>query len=441
VSDVASPSSSPAPPSARIPRTVLSLYTGAGGLDYGLEAAGFEIVGCVEKDVDARLTIKASRPDWPLARLRDIADYAPSELLSELSLEEGSVGILAAGPPCQPFSKAGWWYRDSARLEDPRAETLAMLMDVAEEVQPHVLLIENVTSLSMSGREEVVGFIRERLDAMNGALGTGYVLHSLKLNAVDFGVAQRRERLFLYATRDGCRLKTPKPTHGSNCGNPHRDAWDALGDEAPEDLDDLTMKGKWAKLLPTIPEGKNYLWHTSRGGGSELFGYRTRYWSFLLKLAKDLPSWTLPASPGPATGPFHWSSRRLSRHELMQLQTFPEDVEIKGSYISAHRQLGNAVPSALAERIGRLVLESVEGEAFERPLSLAVAHRSGRPDPEAVMNVPRKFLEEHSGPHDDHPGEGMGPGAQARDLREKPAKDSATPSELQNRAESNRRPA
>lgn len=401
-----------------MPRTVLSLYTGAGGLDYGLEAAGFEIVGCVEKDVDARLTIKANRPDWPLARLRDIADYAPSELLSELSLKEGSVGILAAGPPCQPFSKAGWWYRDSARLEDPRAETLTMLMDVAEELQPHVLLIENVTSLSMSGREEVVSFIRERLQAMNGALGTGYVLHSLKLNAVDFGVAQKRERLFLCATREGLRLEAAEPTHGPDRGQPHRDAWDALGDETPDDLDDLAMKGKWADLLPSIPEGKNYLWHTSRGGGEELFGYRTRFWSFLLKLAKDLPSWTLPASPGPATGPFHWSSRKLSRYELMRLQTFPKNVEIRGSYLSAHRQLGNAVPSALAERIGRLVLESVDGEVFKDPLSLAVAHRSGRPDPEPVMDVSKKFLEEHSGPHDDHPGEGKGPGAQARELRE-----------------------
>ncbi len=415
----------PNQPTGPIPRTVLSLYTGAGGLDYGLEAAGFKIVGCVEKEVDARLTIKASRPDWPLARLRDIADYAPSELLSEFSLEEGSVGILAAGPPCQPFSKAGWWYRDAARLNDPRAETLTMLMDVAEEVQPHILLIENVTSLSMSGREEVVDFIRDRLDAINSTLGTSYVLHTLKLNAVDFGVAQRRERLFLCAVRDGRRVEAPQPTHGPGRRDPYRDAWDALGDEAPDDPDDLAMKGKWADLLPTIPEGKNYLWHTSRGGGNDLFGYRTRFWSFLLKLAKDLPSWTLPASPGPATGPFHWSSRKLSRLELMRLQTFPEDVEICGSYLSAHRQLGNAVPSALAERIGRLLLETLEEEDFERPLSLAVAPRSGRPAPEDVANVPSRFLEEYSGPHDDHPGEGKGPGALARDLREQPAAEEA----------------
>jgi DNA (cytosine-5)-methyltransferase 1 len=411
---------------ARIPRTVLSLYTGAGGLDYGLEACGFEIVGCVEKDPDARLTLKASRPDWPLARLKDIADYSPGELLSEFSPPDGEVGVLAAGPPCQPFSKAGWWYRDSARLEDPRAETLTMLMDVAEEAQPHILLIENVMALSLKGREEVVDFIRDRLVAMNATLGTSYRLHTLKLNAADFGVAQRRERLFLCARRDGKELKTPEPTHGQDRDQPHRDAWDALGDEPPDDLDDLAMSGKWAGLLPTIPEGQNYLWHTSRGKGEDLFGYRTRFWSFLLKLAKDLPSWTLPAQPGPATGPFHWSSRKLSRGELMRLQTFPEDVDIRGSYVSAYRQLGNAVPSALAERIGRLVLEELEGQTYESPLSLAVAHRPGRPDPEPVTSVPKRLLDAYGGPHADHPGEGKGPGAEERQLRSRPADPNGT---------------
>jgi DNA (cytosine-5)-methyltransferase 1 len=62
-------------------------------------------------------------------------------------------------------------------------------------------------------------------------------------------------------------------------------------------------QGNYAGLLPSIPEGSNYQYLTARGGGEELFGYRTRYWSFLLKLAKDLPAWTLAASPGPSTGP------------------------------------------------------------------------------------------------------------------------------------------
>src|SRR5206468_6143085 len=125
-------------------------------------------------------------------------------------------------------------------------------------------------------------------------------------------------------------------------------AWDAIGDFSQDSNDpDLAISGKWADLLPTIPEGKNYLWHTPRGGGEPLFGWRTRYWNFLLKLAKDQPSWTIQAQPGPAVGPFHWKSRRLSTRELCRLQTFPDDVVIVGDRMSLHRQVGNAVPSLL----------------------------------------------------------------------------------------------
>jgi len=104
-------------------------------------------------------------------------------------------------------------------------------------------------------------------------------------------------------------------------------------------------------LLKSIPEGKNYLWHTPRGAGEPLFGWRTRYWSFLLKLSKGQPSWTIQAEPGPATGPFHWRNRLLSIQELVRLQTFPDEYEIVGSRRSAQMQVGNAVPPFLAEQV------------------------------------------------------------------------------------------
>ena len=97
-------------------------------------------------------------------------------------------------------------------------------------------------------------------------------------------------------------------------------------------------------LLPTIPEGQNYLWHTERGGGEPLFGWRRRYWSFLLKLAKDLPSWTIQAQPGPATGPFHWDNRRLSVREMARMQTFPDNVVIKGEYAPGTCSASLAMP-------------------------------------------------------------------------------------------------
>src|SRR4029078_5650811 len=89
--------------------------------------------------------------------------------------------------------------------------------------------------------------------------------------------------------------------------------WDAIGHLSNREVDEpLAPAGKRAGLLPSSPEGNNYLWHTPRGGGKPLFGWRTRYWSFLLKLAKDKPSWTLQAQTGPATGPVHWPNRNPS---------------------------------------------------------------------------------------------------------------------------------
>jgi hypothetical protein len=88
-----------------------------------------------------------------------------------------------------------------------------------------------------------------------------------------------------------------------------------LIDRVPAPADDaqsLKVGGKWGDLLRSIPEGENYLWHTDRGGGLPLFGWRTRYWSFLLKLAKRLPSWTIQAQPGSAIGPFHWDTPNTS---------------------------------------------------------------------------------------------------------------------------------
>src|SRR5207249_5448445 len=140
------------------------------------------------------------------------------------------------------------------------------------------------------------------------------------LNAASYGVPQLRSRFFFVAGRDGQRFVSPPATHGPPSDEallipgglePYRTAWDAIGGLEPEAGEDVEVRGKWAELLPSIPEGQNYLWHTSRGEGLPLFGWRRRYWNFLLKLAKDRPSWTLQAQPGPAVGPFHWTSRRL----------------------------------------------------------------------------------------------------------------------------------
>jgi DNA (cytosine-5)-methyltransferase 1 len=228
-----------------------------------------------------------------------------------------------------------------------------------------------------------------------------------------------RRRVILVGARDGTELRFPTPTHVENPDllpgfEGYRTAWDVLGDLEPDPAEDLEMRGKWAGLLPSIPEGQNYLWHTDRMGGLPLFGWRRRYWSFLLKLAKNQPSWTLQAQPGPAIGPFHWTNRRLSQRELCRLQTFPDDVRIVGGRTSVQRQVGNAVPSLLGEVLGRAIRTQLLGlTPLKGPPKLLPPDRSPAPAAEPVAPVPRKFRP-LIGDHEPHPGTGQGHGAVAR---------------------------
>ena len=395
--------------------SVVSLYTGAGGLDLGLEAAGFTIQLCVESDEDARSTIKANRPRWKLAKPGDIDKLNPGDILRQANARKGGVTVLAAGPPCQPFSKSAFWSNgDSPRLKDPRAKTLKAYLRVVETILPTVLLLENVSGLTFDGKDDGLRLVRQGIEAINNRRGTNYVLQVIHLNAADYGVPQIRERVFLIAHVRGLLIKVPPATHGPASSAPYRTAWDAIGDLDSERWPlELGVRGKWAGLLPSIPEGKNYLWHTPRSDGEPLFGWRTRYWSFLLKLAKDRPSWTIQAEPGPATGPFHWRSRLLSVEELCRLQTFPSGYRIFGNRRSAQRQLGNAVPCAIGELLGLEIRRQLFGHRVSRQLRFIPRWREDCPAPGRVHPVPPAYTTLR-GTHKDHPGPGFGPAARLR---------------------------
>jgi DNA (cytosine-5)-methyltransferase 1 len=393
---------------------MISLFTGAGGLDLGLEVAGFSVCICVEVDDDARRTLSENRPGWKLALPADIERMSPREILSQAGLRPGEVTLLAGGPPCQPFSKsANWSNGGKSALGDPRAKSLRTYLKVVEAAQPRILLLENVKGLA--GKTEsnaVVALLRGELDSINRRQGTQYKLQVIHLNAADYGVPQLRERVFILAAIDGRTLIAPQPTHGERNGlDVQRTAWDAIGDldkkTWPPDLDPT---GKWSGLLKSIPEGKNYLWHTPRGGGEPLFGWRTRYWSFLLKLSKCRPSWTIQAEPGPATGPFHWRNRLLSIEELARLQTFPLGYKFMGERRSVHRQIGNAVPCALGELLGLEIRSQLLGEVgVRRHLTLIPERRNHCPRAHPRQHVPPSYLDLR-GAHGDHPGAGLGPG-------------------------------
>lgn len=399
--------------------TAISIFTGVGGLDFGFEAAGFRTAVALEMDSAACRAIRRNRR-WPVIEGK-IQDISSRTILKSAGLAVGEADVLIGGPPCQPFSKSGYWNRgDALRLEDPRADTLTEFLRVLADTKPRAFLLENVPGLAFDSKNEGLRHLLEGIEAVNRRAKTKYVVHWRVLNAADYGVPQTRERVFLIGGRDGQPFTFPEPKFfpsqiASRDVQAYRTAWDALGD-LPSDSNDasLVVGGKWGDLLPSIPEGQNYLWHTPRGKGQPIFGWRTRYWCFLLKLAKDKPSWTIQAQPGPAIGPFHWRNRRLTPNELCRLQTFPDGLRFDESRTEIQKLLGNAVPSLLAEILGWEIRRQLLGARGKpRTLKLLTPKRVDQPDAERVAPVPKSY-EQYFGNHADHPGEGKGRGAAKR---------------------------
>jgi DNA (cytosine-5)-methyltransferase 1 len=287
--------------------------------------------------------------------------------------------------------------------------------------------MENVAGLAFKGKDEGLRLIQSTLESINRVSGTQYQASIMVLNAADFGVPQSRERIFIVGARDGTVFGRIPSTHGPITKQGHQEsssdhsvqpfhtAWDALWDLEDDDSPELKLRGKWADLICSVPEGANYLYFTDRGKGPPLFGWRRRYWNFLLKLAKDQPSWTLTAHPGPSIGPFHWRNRRLSARELCRLQTIPNDYRVLGSLSSVQRQVGNAVPSALAEILGFAIRERLLGDpsAVNLTSALLPVRQSRVPPPDPIAAVPFAYLR-FSGSHSQHPGTGKGDGALRR---------------------------
>jgi DNA (cytosine-5)-methyltransferase 1 len=387
--------------------TVLSLFTGAAGLDLGLEAAGLQTIGCIENDADCLSTIEANRPSWKLLDTVDVVEAASRLRPRALGLRRRELDMLAAGPPCQPFSAAGQWTHTGRRgMDDTRAGTISAMLQMCEQFLPRVLLIENVSGF-LRGPASARPFIDGFLAHINNENNTRYRLSSLVVDAASYGIPQHRRRIIAIASRDGRLFKHPDATHDSL---PVR-AWDVIENLCGDDCSTAPSPGIWAGLLASIPEGQNYQYLTARGGGEEIFGYRTRYWSFLLKLAKDRPAWTLPASPGPATGPFHWDNRRLTIKEMLRLQSFPDEWILTGTPNRQVRQVGNATPPLLAEVMARAVISQLlnQGKTWATPPRLLRSRREESPPP-AVRPVPVPDSYRHLiGPKQAHPGPGQGP--------------------------------
>ncbi len=390
----------------------------------GMEAAGFETAVAVEMDKWACQTLRANR-DWPLFE-KDIHDVSSIEMKRAGGFTRKSPDLLIGGPPCQPFSKSAYWSKgDTKRLDDPRADTLTAYLRVLRDLKPKAFLLENVQGLTFKGKAEGLELLENIVKKINAETKSKYSFSWKVLNAADFGVPQVRERVYLVGSRDGKQFKFPNPTHmnpslvDNDLFNlkPWNTVWDALWDLKDDPCakdESLKPGGKWGNLLSSIPEGQNYLFHTDRGNGLPLFGWRTRYWGFLLKLAKSRPSWTIQAQPGSSIGPFHWDSRKLTMKELCRIQTFPDNYFIKGSRTEIQRQLGNAVASLMGEILGREIREQFFNDTVDDgPLKLMPLKQAHCPEPERAFQVSDEYLN-LVGSHAPHPGTGLGPVARKR---------------------------
>ena len=370
----------PTPPIA--PIATIDLFAGAGGLSLGAQSAGADVRLVVDADRASCETIRQNRQHLGAAIVEgDVRMLHGTQLRELAGLARQDPLIVIGGPPCQPFSKASYWtepgtesrYRRArARGEkgqrptaptvarpDPRRSLVAEFWRLVTESAADAFLLENVPSILHPRNSHVV---RKLLEA---ASHSGYQVSVVKANAAEFGVAQRRQRVFILGSKHG-PVAAPTPTHTLHPGQsdvpPAVTAGTVLSRFAADDYfeDEEVISGRWAQLLSEIPPGRNYKFHTAWSGHpTPTFVTETRFWNFLLKLSPDAPSWTVAASPGPWTGPFHWDSRRLRVPELAALQGFPDGYSFSGPRRECVRQIGNAVPPPLATAMVSQLLASL----------------------------------------------------------------------------------
>lgn len=332
----------------------LSFFSGGGGLDIGAQMAGIKVLSSLDFEKDAIATLKSNKFfAHTRHQLEDIRCVKAKDYAQILKDNNPEKLVLLGGPPCQPFSKAGYWKTLSQRLgpDDPR-NMIGAYLKIIDEIRPDGFILENVESILHPHNIQAVNDLAEAIDVMN------YHFALVKANACDYGVPQKRKRVFFVASKKPISIM-PSPTNFENPQNgqvPYERVIDWIGrfdrDEFISNLD--STDGLHHDALIQVPPGGNYIsLSEKRGHFPGLFKAGTRYWTFLLKLHPYLPSWTILAQPGHWEGPFHWNNRRLRNCELAAIQTFPIDYKFIGSVRSVHKQIGNAVPCLLAQKMSQ----------------------------------------------------------------------------------------
>ncbi|MFN5073121.1 MAG: DNA cytosine methyltransferase [Cyclobacteriaceae bacterium] len=333
--------------------TVVSLYSGAGGIDIGFHKAGFEILLSTDNWKVACETLEKNKINGEVV-CDDVRNIDFKKFKKRI---KRTVDVVVGGPPCPPFSKSRFYRVEKKRgLDDENAFTVSEYFRAVEELQPKVFLFENVHGFVYKPHIEALNYVIERSEEL------GYKISYRVVNAADYGVPQTRERFICVGVKKSLKsFDYPEPTH-SEKNEDGLKPWVTCGDilseidfDLPED-EKMEAGSKHKGILKLIPPGDNYLYFTKeRGHKKPLFKWRSRYWSFLLKLSPDRPSWTIQASHSNNMGPFHWKNRFLRIQEIKRIQTFDDNYFLSGNFRDQWRQVGNAVPPTLVKVFAKAI--------------------------------------------------------------------------------------
>lgn len=375
----------------------LSFFSGAMGLDLGLEKAGIHLLLACELDKTCRRTITANRPD--IGMIGDVWKYDATQIREYAGLKaDDDIDVMVGGPPCQAFSTAG------ARrgFHDERGNAFLRYVELIVEMRPKFAVIENVRGLlsapmnhtphaergpdwKPNAEEKPGGALMHVLGMLRqGGYGVTFNLY----NAANFGVPQSRERVIMLCSRDGEKLPHLLPTHSQDgaFGLPKwRTLREALAginpkagdhDEFPEErlrFYRMLGPGQYWKHLP------KELHREALGGSLDSGGGKT---GFLRRLDWEKPSCTLVTSPTmPATDICHpVEDRPLSVQEYARIQQFPDDWIFCGSLSDRYKQIGNAVPVGLGEAVGRAILSHIAGKDKKPPVDFPFSRYKGTDD-------------------------------------------------------------
>lgn len=333
-------------------KVVISLFSGAMGLDNGIEQAGLKIRLCVEFQHAMAETIRANKPKIPLIE-DDVRNYSGEDLRSRAGLSrDDDVFLVCGGPPCQAFSTAG----KRLGFDDDRGNVFLKYLDLIGEIRPKYFLLENVRGLlsasynpdGKSNGKSIKG--SALLYALDKIKRLGYSATFTLYDSANYGVPQRRERVIILGSRDGYKIPLIPPTHAQG-GARGLAQWRTFKD-ATRDIRGCTAapipqrRLKFFKML-----GPGQCWKDlprevqaeAMGKSYSLPGGKT---GFYRRLAWNEPAPTLVTCPTmPATDLMHpTENRALSIEEYARIQMFPDNWVFKGRMSDVYKQIGNAVP-------------------------------------------------------------------------------------------------